>query len=147
MRYFIFSTQGDWDTTTLFLNGDEYAASKLYVELQTGRDDFGNVVRGGLGNGGQMQAYIMPQDGSPEQAIFPGRIDFEFPTHRVTIENQSPMFAVEMTTIVLDGQDVSGEVTEMTINIDAINNEVSAFITLYKPHVFAADEIASYNLL
>lgn len=148
MRYFIFSTAGDWDSTTLFLNGDEFAASKLYVELQTGRDEFGNNVRGGLANGGQMQAYVQPQDDAyPEQAIFPGRIDFEFPTHRVTIENESPMFAIEMTTVLLDGQDVTGEITDLQVNIDAINNEVSGYLTLYRPHVFAADEVATYTLL
>ncbi len=95
-----------------------------------------------------MQAYILPQDDdATEQAIFPGKIDLEFPTHKVTIENESPMFAVEMTTIWLDGQEVSGEITELQINIDAINNEVSAFLTLYRPHVFAADEVATYNLI
>ena len=148
MRYFIFSTGGDWDSTTLFLNGTEFQASKLFIELQTGRDEFGNMVRGGLSNGGQMQAFVVPQeDGMPEQAIFPGRIDFEFPTHRVTIENQSPMFAIEMTTVILDGQDVSTEVTEIQINIDAVNDDVSAYLTLYRPHVFAADEVATYTLI
>jgi hypothetical protein len=148
MRYFIFNTGGDWDSTTLFLNGEEFLASKLFVDLQTGRDEFGNLVRGGLANGGQMQAYVVPQDdGAPEQAMFPGRIDFEFPTHRITIENESPMFAIEMTSVILDGQDVSNEVTEIQINIDAVNNEVSAYLTLYRPHVFAADEVATYTLL
>jgi len=148
MRYFIFSTGGDWDSTTLFLNGDEFPASKLYIELITGRDEFGDLVRGGLGNGGQMSASILPQeDGSYEQAIFPGRIDLEFPTHKVTIENNSPMFAIEMTSVVLDGIDISGEITELQVNIDAIANEVSAFLTVYRPHVFASDEVVTYNLL
>jgi hypothetical protein len=148
MRYFIFNTGGDWDSTTLFLNGDEYPANKLYIEIQAPTDEFGNVVRGGLSNGGQIQAYLIPQDPNPiEQAIFPGRIDLEFPTHKISIINESPQFAVEMTSIILDGQEIADQITEMIVNIDAIENEVSAYVTVYKHHVFAADEVATYTLL
>jgi hypothetical protein len=148
MRYFIFNTGGDWDSTTLFLNGDEFPADQLYISVQTVRDDFGNYIRGGLANGGEIEAYINPQDPSAGQAaIFPGRIDLEFPTHKVTIENQSPQFAIELTSIVLDGQEVSNEIAEMVVNIDAINNEVSAYLTLYRPHLIAADEVATYTLI
>lgn len=148
MRYFIFSTGGDWDSTTLFLNGENYPATRLYLGLQTGRDAYGNPRRGGLRNGGQMEALVIPQDQSArEQAIFPGRIDLEFPRHRLTIINETPMFAIEMTSIVLDGQDVSDQILEMEINIDAVANEASAYLNLFKPHLIGADEIATYNLL
>ncbi|AIE87969.1 hypothetical protein [Fimbriimonas ginsengisoli] len=148
MRYFIFNTGGDWDTTTLFLNGEEYPASRLFVRLETGRDAYGQPTRGGLQNGGQMEAFVLPQDGDArEQAIFPGRIDFEFPMHKITVENDTPNFTIEMTRIILDGKDVSDEVTDLSINIDAVANEVEAYLTLFKPHLFAASEMATYNLL
>src|SRR4051812_21960804 len=114
MRYFIFNTGGDWDSTTLFLNGEEYPASRLFLQLETGRDAYGQPRRGGLQNGGQMEAFILPQDQSlNEQAIFPGRIDLEFPMHKVTIENETPNFVIEMTRILLDGKDVSNEISDL----------------------------------
>lgn len=148
MRYFIFNTGGDWDSTQLFLNGDEFPATRLFIGLRTGRDDYGQPRKGGLNNGGDMEALVVPMDqGSYEQAIFPGRIDLEFPRHKVTIVNDSPMFAIELTRITLDGQDVSDEILEMEINIDAAANQASAYLSLFKPHLFAADEVATYNLL
>ena len=148
MRYFIFSTGGDWDSTNLFLNGEAFPAARLFIQLECGRDEYGNFVRGGLSVGGDMQAFVQSQDPSiPEQAIFPGRIDLEFPTHKVVIENNSPMFAIEMTSIQIDGREVSGEITEMIVNIDAINDEVSAYLTVFKPHFFGADEVLTYTLL
>jgi len=148
MRYFIFSTGGDWDSTSLFLNGDNYPASRLYIGLQTQRDAYGNPVRGGVQNGAQIEAFVMPQDADArEQAIFPGRIDLEFPTHKVTISNDSPMFSAELTSITIDGREISDQILEMQINIDSVANEVSAYLMIYKPHTFAADEVATYNLL
>lgn len=148
MRYFIFNTGGDWDSTTLFLNGEEYPAARLYLEIQTGRDYEGQPRKGGLQVGGDAQAFVLPQDpDGREEAIFPGRIDLEFPTHKVTIENDSPNFAIELTRVTLDGRDVSDELYELLVNIDATNNEVQAYLMLFKPHFLAADEMATYNLL
>jgi hypothetical protein len=148
MNYFIFSTGGDWDSTTLYNNGQEYLANKLFIQLNTARDMDGSPMRGGIGNGGSMTAYVLPQgDNAGEFAIFPGRIDLEVPTHKITVENTSPQFAIEFTTVNLDGQDVTAQVVDLEVNVDAVNNEVSGFITLYKPHFLGSDEVATYNLL
>lgn len=148
MNYFIFSTGGDWDSTTLYNNGQEFLASKLSIELETARDFDGSPVRGGLSNGGTMTAYALPQDDdSSEFAIFPGKIDLEVPTHKLTIENTSPQFAIEFTRVWLDGVEVTDQVVEISVLVDAANNQVSGSITVYKPHFIAADEVATYNLL
>lgn len=147
MNYFIFSTGGDWDSTTLYLDGNEFLASKLFIELGTGRDEFGEPRRGGLRNGGEMSAYVTPQSGDAPYAIFPGKIDLEFPTHRVTIENNSPQFAIEFTQVYLDNEEITDRIMDLQINIDPVENVASAFLTQYKPHFLGADEIASYNLI
>jgi hypothetical protein len=148
MRYFIFNTGGDWDSTTLFLNGEEYPATRLFIHLEAGRSDHGEPVKGGVQRGGEMEAFVLPQDPDmTEQAIFPGRIDLEFPLHKVTIENDTPTFALEMTRITLDGKDISDEITDIVINIDAVANEVEAYLTVFRPKLLGADEMATCNLL
>jgi hypothetical protein len=148
MNYFIFNTGGDWDSTTLFLDGQEFPASQLYVELTTGRDEFGEPCRGGLRNGGDMTAYVQPQDENASQfAIFPGKIDLEFPIHKVTVENPSPQFAIEFTRVVMDGEDITDKIIDLQINIDAVANQASASLSLYRPHLLGADEVATFNLI
>jgi len=147
MNYFIFSTNGDWDSTTLYNNGQEFLANRLFVELHVVRDFDGTPLRGGIANGGNISAFAEPQDGSSQYAIFPGKIDIEAPTHKISIENSSPQFTFEFTRIVLDNVDVTGEVVDIEINVDAVNNEVSGFIVLFKHHFLSADEVATYNIL
>lgn len=148
MNYFIFNTGGDWDSTSLYLNGEEFPANRLYLRFETGRDYDGEPRKGGVQNGGQATAFALPQQsGAGEWALFPGKIDLEFPTRRVTITNDSPNFAIEMTRVWLDGQDVSNELLDLEIDIDAIENRVTAYLTLYKPHFFGADEVATYTLI
>jgi hypothetical protein len=148
MNYFIFNTGGDWDTTSLYLNGEEFPADQLMIQIETGRDDYGEPRKGGLSNGGQATAFVMPQKvGEGEWALFPGKIDLEFPTHKVTIENQSPMFALELTRVWLDNEDVSDKLLDLTIDIDAVQNRATAYLTLFKPRFLGADEIATYTLI
>lgn len=148
MNYFIFSTGGDWDSTSLYLNGEEFPSQKLIIQFETGRDYDGDPRRGGLENGGQATAYVLPQQGGAgEWAIFPGKIDLEFPTHRVTIENNSPTFAIELTKVRLDSEDVSHQLLDLVVEIDAIENRASAYLTLFKPRLLGADEIATYTLI
>lgn len=148
MNYFIFNTEGDWDSTTLYLNGQEFVANQLFIELSTVKDEFGEPVRGGLANGGQMSAYVQPQDSqAAEFAIFPGKIDLEFAMHKVTVENPSPQFAIEFTRVTMDNEDITDKIIDLQINIDAIANQASAYISLYKHHLLGRDEVASFNLI
>ena len=148
MNYFIFNTGGDWDSTGLYLNGDEFPSDRLYLKFETGRDYDGNPRKGGVQNGGDAYCYVLPQkSGDGEYAVFPGRIDLEFPTHKVTIENQSPNFAIELTRVTLDGKEITDELLDIEIDVNAIENNVSAYLRLFKPKLFGADEIATYTLL
>ncbi len=143
----VFSTGGDWDSTTLHNNGEEVMADKLLVELHAGRDEDGNATSGGLSRGGEATAYILPQGSTDQEPIFPGNLRLTFPNHALVIENSSPTFAIEMTQVNFDGQDVSNNVLDLMVNIDSVNNEVTASLTLYKAHWFSSDEVATYALL
>ena len=147
LNYFIFTTNGDWDSTTLYNNGEEFMADELEVQLQAGRDGYGGLTSGGLNQGGDMTAYVVPQGTNQQYGIFPGRLDLEFPTHKVSIVNDNPQFAIEFTQITLDGTDITNHITDLQVTIDAVNNNVQAFLTMYKPHFLSADEVATVTLI
>ena len=87
MNNLIFTTGGDWDSTTLYDDGQEVLATELFVELHAGRDMDGDPVAGGVTTGGEFEAFIRPQDNPERQVpIFPGRIKFLFPGHEVLVE-------------------------------------------------------------
>lgn len=149
MKNVVFKTGGDWDSTTLFVNGTEYPAAQLRVELHAGREDqYDAPGRGGVYAGGEIIAYIRPQD-SPniEEGLFPGHVELYFPGHTIVIENLHPQFVFEATNINYNNRDVSNHVVDLFVNIDAVSNEVQAYITLYKAHWLSADEVATYSIL
>lgn len=148
MNHMVFNTGGDWDSTTLFNNNQEVLAAELYVDLKTGRNEYGEPERGGVANSGEAVAYVRPQD-DPEReiGIFPGRLEMSFPGHTIIIENTHPTFAFEFTRVWHNGRDVTHNVMEVFVDINAIDNDVKAYITLFKPHWITADEVATYNIL
>jgi hypothetical protein len=79
--------------------------------------------------------------------IFPGRLEMDFPGHSLIIENTHPMFAFEFTRVNYNGTDVTRNIVDLLVNIDADNNIVQANITLYKAHWLSADEVATYNII
>jgi len=148
MNDVVFKTGGDWDSTTLTNNGKEVPANRLIVDAQTGRDEFGEPDAGGVSLGGEMTAYIESQATPDEQTpVFPGRLVIRVPNHEVVVENNHPQFLFEVTQVWLDQQNVTNNLLDLHLEIDAVNNNVSGYITLYKSHFFSADEVATINLL
>jgi hypothetical protein len=148
MNQMQFSTGGSWDTTSLHNNGQEMAAAQLYVELHAGRDEDGEPRPGGVALGGEMTAFVRPQDDvHDELPIFPGRLELRFPHHEIAIENRHPDFDFPHTRVWHNGKEVTGNVVEVRVNVDAIENEVTAHITVYKRHWLASDEVATYNIV
>lgn len=144
----VFNTGGDWETTTLFNNGEEVLAAQMFVEIQTGRDDFGDPTAGGIENGGEITAIVRPEDNPDDQVgIFPGRLELNFPGHTIVLENTHPTFMFEFTRVWYNGRDVTQNLLDLYVDINAVDNVVKAYITLYKPHWIAADEVATYNIL
>jgi len=148
MNDVVFKTGGDWDSTTLMNNGQEVPANRLFVEATAGRNDFGEADSGGVSLGGEMTGYIETQaDPGNQLPIFPGRLVIRVPSHEVVVENQHPQFLFEVTQVWLDQQNVTNNLLDLHVEIDAVNNNVSGYITLYRSHFFSSDEVATITLL
>ncbi len=148
MNNMVFRTGGDWDTTTLHNNGQEVMAAQLFVELHAGRDFDGEPMHGGVERGGEIDASVRPQnDPDNPVGIFPGRLEMFFPGHALILENSHPAFTFEFTRVWYNDQDVTRNVLDLYVDINAADNVVQAYITLYKGHWFSSDEVATYNIV
>lgn len=148
MNEMVFKTGGEWDSTFLHNNGSEVHAAQLFVQLLAGRDEGGTPVRGGIARGGELTAIVRLQSNPEKEAgILPGRLEMIFPRHQVAVENRHPSFAFEATRVWHNGKEVTNSVVELYVDINAVDNVVRAYITIYRPHWFGPDEVATYNIL
>jgi hypothetical protein len=148
MNNLVFSTGGDWDSTTLANDGQEVLAAQLFVELHAGRDGYNEPSGNGIFDGGELNAIVRPQeDSSQEIGVFPGRLEMKFPGHAVVMENLDPMLSFTATRVWFDGRDVSNRIMDLYIDVNAVDNVVQASVTLYHPHWFSTDEVATVDLL
>ena len=51
------------------------------------------------------------------------------------------------TRVWLDGRDVSDRIMDLYVDVNAVDNVVQASVTLYRPHWFTTDEVATIDLL
>lgn len=148
MTDLVFRTQGDWDSTTLFEGGVEVLADRMLIELRSGRDGNGDPINGGLRNGGEFTAYVAPSE-SPDQPwdIFPGRISMEFPDYQVILENTHPEGDLNYLKVWMNGEEIGNRVIDLVVDIDAPGDSASAFVTVFKNHLFVRDEIITHTIL
>ncbi len=148
MNDMTFQTGGDWATTTLYSNGQEVPAAQLLVQLAAGRDDYGDPMRGGVENGAELTAYVRPQE-APEEIwdILPGRLTLTFPGHSLVLENYHPRVDPQQTRVWYNGQDVTTLIVELFVDVNALEDSVTAFVTVYKPHFFGTDEAVTYTIV
>jgi hypothetical protein len=145
---FIFSTGGDWDTTSLTSGGYSIEAAQLYVELRAGRDDWGDEVEGGIWEGAELTALIRPaEDPMAPYDIFPGRITMEFPGYTIIMENQHPMVDMRHLRIWFNGEDITDRVVDIVVDINAVDSFVQAYASVYKSRFLLRDEVITYNIL
>jgi NAD-dependent oxidoreductase involved in siderophore biosynthesis len=148
MNDMVFQTGGDWDSTTLFNNGTEVQAAQLFVELHAGRDDFGDPTTGGIWDGADLTAIVRPQE-DPDTPfdILPGRLTLQFPEGVVVLENYHPMVELTATRVLFNNDDVTNRVVDLYVDINAADDVVKAFLTVYKPHWIRRDEVITYTFL
>ena len=148
MNDMTFQTGGDWNSTTLYNNGVEVPAAQLFVELRAGRDDYDNPVQGGVYDGTELTAIVRPQD-NPDDVldILPGKLTLVFPGHTVVVENYHPMAEPSATRVWYNGQDVTNRVVDVYADINAQDDSVKAFVSVYKPHFIATDEVITYTIV
>jgi hypothetical protein len=148
MNDLVFRTGGDWDSTTLFNNGYEVPAAQLFIELKAGRDEWNDPVSGGILEGADLTAYVRPQeDVNRPWDILPGRITLEFPGYHLILENYHPAVALENTRVVMNGDDITRQVIDLYVDLNAVDDVVSAYITVYKNHWFRRDEVITHTIV
>lgn len=144
----IFSTGGDWDSTSLMSNGYAIEAAQLYIELRAGRDDWGDEVRGGIWEGADLTAMIRPaEDPLAPFDIFPGRISLEFPGYTIVMENQHPEVDMRHLRVWLNGEDITDRVVDVVVDINAVDSFVQAYVTVYKSRFLLRDEVITHTIL
>ena len=128
LNNYVFSTQGDWDTTTLTNNGEEVLANRLFIHLRMRPGDK-------LGNPGpgEIVAVVFTQDNPDDECgLFPGIVTLDLPRHKIDIMNRDPNFEFEATRVSYQGIDVTPSVAEIFLEIDALQNVVQGSIGLYQ---------------
>lgn len=148
MNDMTFQTGGDWPSTTLFNNGMEVPAAQLFVDLQAGRDEWDNPIRGGIFQGAALTAYVRTQDDPHTPVdILPGRLTLQFPGHSVVLENGHPLVDLSATRVWYNGEDVTERVVDVYVDVNAADDVVKAFVSLYKPHWFGSDEVITHTII
>ncbi|WP_395146426.1 hypothetical protein [Armatimonas sp.] len=144
----LFSTGGDWDSTSLMSNGYAIEAAQLYIELSAGRDDWGDEVQGGIWEGADLTAMIRPaEDPMAPIDIFPGRISMEFPGYTIVMENQHPMVDMRHLRVWLNGEDITDRVVDVVVDINAVDSFVQAYVSVYKSRFLLRDEVITHTII
>lgn len=148
MNDMTFQTSGDWSNTTLYNNGVEVSAAQLFVEIRAGRDEWDNPVQGGIYDGTDLTAIVRPQQ-DPDEAwdILPGKLTLDFPGHTLVVENYHPMVEFDATRVWYNGQDITNRVVDIYVDVNAMDDIVKAFVTVYKPHWISTDEVITYTIV
>lgn len=149
MNDFLLRCPGTWEGTTLTNGGLEVPAAELYLMLQTGRNEFGEPVPGGVNLGGDSEAfYRLSEYPDVQQGIFPGRIVLQLPGGSMSIENWNPMGPVmEAMQVFYNGHLITQNLLDLELNINADANIMSCFVRIYQPNWLIGDEIVEYNLI
>ena len=142
MNSLVFATQGTWDTTTLFNNGEEVFATRLFVSLLRKRGWIGND------QGGELTATVVIQDDPDEEVgIFPGSLEIQIPRNTVLIVNRDPHFAFESTQVYYQEIEVTMSVAEFYLEIDSDQNIVQCYISLFQGHGIGSGAAETFTLL
>ena len=107
-------------------------------------------ARGWLGNdqGGELTAYVTLQDSPAEEiGIFPGSLEIRVPRHNLLIVNRDPHFAFESTQIYYQEVEVTMSMAELYLEIDADDNIVQCYISLFQGHGIGSGNAETFTLL
>jgi hypothetical protein len=148
MNDMTFQTGGEWSSTTLYNSGAEVLAAQLFVEVRAGRDEWDNPIRGGIYDGTDLTAVVRPQQ-NPEAAwdILPGKLTLTFPGHTLVLENFHPLAEPQATRVWYNNQDITDRVVDVYVDVNALDDVVKAFVTVYKPRWLAGDEVITYTIV
>jgi len=142
MNNLVFTTEGTWETTTLFNNGEEVLATRLFVSLRRARNWLGGD------RGGELTAYVCTQDYPDDEiGMFPGAFEVNVPRHKLNIVNRDPHFAFENTQVYYQEIEVTMQMAELYLEIDADQNIVQCYISLFQGHGIGSGNAETFTLL
>ncbi|MDX1933736.1 MAG: hypothetical protein SFU56_14150 [Capsulimonadales bacterium] len=148
MNELIFRTGGSWETTTLFNRGMEVNTAQLFVDLRAGRDEWGDPIRGGIFEGADLTAIVRPaEDPYSPWDVLPGRLMMQFPGYELILENYHPAVYLDHTRVFMNGENITDRVIDLYVDINAVDDVVSAYVTVYKSHFFRRDEVITHNII
>lgn len=148
MNELIFRTGGSWDMTTLFNRGMEVNAAQLFIDLRAGRDEWGDPIRGGVFEGADLTALVRPaEDPYSPWDVLPGRLTMEFPGYQLILENFHPGVYLDNTRVYMNGENITDRVIDLYVDINAVDDVVSAYVTVYKSHFFRRDEVITHTII
>ena len=134
---------------TLYNNGVEVpAAHSSSSNFAAGRDEDGDPISGGIFDGASLTAIIRPQE-NPDQPfdILPGRLTMECPGYTLVLENFHPGVYLNQTQVFLNNENVTSRVVDLYVDINSVDDIVTAWATIYKSHFFRSDELITHTIL
>ena len=63
------------------------------------------------------------------------------------LENYHPMADPEATRVWYNGQEITTHVVDIYVDVNALDDTVKAFVTVYKPHWISTDEVITYTIV
>ncbi len=110
-------------------------------------DETDQPVAGGISLGGEIQAWLRPQDCLDDEIpIFPGSIRFTTPLGELVLENKSPDLDFADTLVFWNGVEITNNILDVRIDVNAVDNIVESEIKIYEPRILVEDEIHSVSL-
>lgn len=138
----VFTTKGDWDSTTLTNNDEEVRANRLFVQFQQQIDRKGNRGEGEL-------TAIINTENEPDvdTGIFPGTLTIDVPNHKIEIQNTDPHFAFASTHVIYQEIEVTESLSEFHLEVDGLQNIVQGYITLWQGPIATDAPYQTFNIL
>ncbi|MFX8727433.1 hypothetical protein ABTM60_19085, partial [Acinetobacter baumannii] len=78
---------------------------------------------------------------------FPGSLQIEVPRHKLNIVNRDPHFAFENTQVYYQEIEVTMQMAELYLEIDADQNIVQCYISLFQGHGIGSGNAETFTLL
>lgn len=116
MNVMTFDTNGSWEGSMLRSNGEELAATEVFLEL-TPDETLTNFVR-------------LQEDGNTQIPIFPGSLTVNVPGHCLMVMLGETIGMVPVPPVIIwNGRDISESVSSLRLQFDYDTNAVSVIIS------------------
>ncbi len=130
----IFSTDGQWENTTLLVNGENVPFRAINVELVNAEENRGD---GGIDEGGDLTGlftYVAPGDDAndlnaptEEATIFPGSFAWNGVGRQFRVELMDVTNDFRSTRVFVDDIEITNDIVDFNFEIDMVADSVTAW--------------------